>query len=133
MVTKIIDEILFGMQNILFNLKKKRSYYTHMVLLLVVNSDAHWTDILGSEFMLVLCGGGFLMTLIRVSSADWGQLYLMEERGLSTYNAGGFGVALESGGVFGTTVIGAMADFAIKRVRYSFLVISKIEEFLLKT
>ena len=56
------------------------------------------------------------MTLIRVSSADWGQLYLMEERGLSTYNAGGFGTALECGGVFGTTVIGAMADFAIKKV-----------------
>lgn len=82
----------------------------------LADSDAHWTDILGSEFMLVLCGGGFLMTLIRVSSADWGQLYLMEERGLSTYNAGGFGTALECGGVFGTTVIGAMADFAIKKV-----------------
>lgn len=58
------------------------------------------------------------MTLIRVSSADWGQLYLMEERGLSTYNAGGFGTALECGGVFGTTIIGAMADFAIKKVNY---------------
>ncbi|XP_067936817.1 glucose-6-phosphate exchanger SLC37A4-like [Watersipora subatra] len=51
----------------------------------------------------------------QVSSADWGQLYLMEERGLSTYNAGGFGTALECGAIFGTTVIGAMADFAIKK------------------
>lgn len=94
--------------------------FFHLSLLIsccyLENSDAHWTDILGSEFMLVLCGGGFLMSLIRVSSADWGQLYLMEERGLSTYNAGGFAFSMEVGGAIGTTVIGALADFAIKKV-----------------
>ncbi|KAF6037978.1 SLC37A4 [Bugula neritina] len=48
------------------------------------------------------------------SEKDWGQLYLMEERGLSTYNAGFFGKALEFGGAVGTVFIGAIADFAVK-------------------
>lgn len=71
---------------------------------------------LGCEFMLVLCGGGFLLQLIRTSSADWGQLYLMEERGISTYNAGHFGTSLEFGGFMGTVLIGAVADMAKKKV-----------------
>jgi len=76
-----------------------------LLLLPTENSDAHWTDLIGSEFMLVLCGGGFLMTLIRAGSADWGQLY-----------PGFFGKALEFGGAVGTVFIGAIADFAVKHV-----------------
>ena len=90
------------------------SSYTYIYF--VEESNAHWSDMLGSPFMLVLCGGGFLMSLIRLSTTDWGQLYLMEERGLSTYSAAHFATSVECGGALGTVVIGAMADFAIKMV-----------------
>lgn len=74
---------------------------------------------LSCEFMLLLCGAGFLLNMIKQSTLDWGPLFLMEERSLSTYNAGKFSMAMEFGGAVGTIVIAAMADFAIKKVLVS--------------
>ena len=82
----------------------------------VEETKASWHEIMNSEFMLLLCGAGFLLNMIKQSVLDWGQMYMMEDKSVTAYNAGQFTLAMEFGGALGTTIIGALSDFAIKHV-----------------
>lgn len=60
-----------------------------------------------------------MLFVVKTSCQDWGQVYLLQERGLSAYSASAYLTSMEVGGIAGSIVMGALTDFMIRR-RYYF-------------
>ncbi|MCF7806630.1 MAG: MFS transporter, partial [Simkaniaceae bacterium] len=73
--------------------------------------------VLANKFLWILAFGYFFIYAIRTAINDWGQLYLMEQKGHSLISAGGAIFWFEIGGLFGSVIAGLISDrlFASRR------------------
>lgn len=72
----------------------------------------------GSDFLLLLASTFCTIFIVKTSCQDWGQLYLLQERGLSAYSASAYLNSMEVGGIAGSIIVGALTDFMIRRGYY---------------
>ena len=79
----------------------------------------HWSDLAGSEFLGMLTGVYLILFMVKTCCQDWGQQYLLEERGVSAYPASNYLVAMEIGGLVGSIVLGALTDHMIRSGVYA--------------
>lgn len=94
----------------------------HILLVIYLCSggdQGHWSDLAGSDFLLLLTSVFCMLFVVKTSCQDWGQLYLLQERGLSTHSASAYLSSMEIGGIAGCIAMGALTDFMIRR-RYYF-------------
>lgn len=82
-------------------------------------TNGHWSDLAGSEFMMFLISTYCLLFVVKTSCQDWGQIYLLQERGLTAQSASSYLYAMEVGGLVGCITLGALTDFMIKRGFYA--------------
>ena len=80
----------------------------------VTNNDEHWSDLAGSEFMGMLTAVYFMLFLVKTTCQDWGQQYLLQERGVSAYPAAAYLTSMEVGGFIGSLTVGLLTDVMIK-------------------
>ena len=59
-----------------------------------------------------------MLFVVKTACCEWGQVYLVEERGVSSSTSSSYFTALEVGGIFGTILLGAGTDFMIRRNYY---------------
>ncbi|XP_064602911.1 glucose-6-phosphate exchanger SLC37A4-like [Liolophura sinensis] len=67
-----------------------------------------------TPFFLKLCVGYLLTSCIRSASLDWGQLYLIQDRGHSHIVGSSFTSSQEIGGVVGSLIAGYASDKIVK-------------------
>ena len=88
--------------------------------------------VLSNKFIWGLAFAYFFIYIIRTAVNDWGQLFLMEQKGLSIISAGGAIFWFEIGGLFGSLVAGVMSDRVFKSRRgpvnviYTLMVVSSL-------
>ena len=80
--------------------------------------QGHWSDLAGSDFMMLLATCFCFLFIVKTTCQDWGQLYLLQERGLSAFTASSYLAAMEVGGLVGSILMGAITDFMIRRGYY---------------
>lgn len=80
--------------------------------------QGHWSDLAGSDFMIMLATTYCSIFVIKTCCQDWGQMYLLQERGLSAYSATTYLNAMEVGGIIGCIILGAVTDFMIRKGYY---------------
>lgn len=56
--------------------------------------------------------------IVKTSCQDWGQMYLLQERGLSAYSAAAYLTSMEIGGIIGCIAVGAITDLMIRKGYY---------------
>lgn len=78
----------------------------------------HWSDLTGSEFMALLVSVFSLLFVVKTSCTEWGQTYLLQERGVQRHIAVSHSTAMEVGGFIGTLTLGATTDFLIRKGYY---------------
>ena len=57
--------------------------------------------------------------IVKTSCQDWGQMYLLQERGLSSYSATAYLTAMDIGGIIGCILMGAITDFLTRNDFYA--------------
>ncbi|ESN98136.1 hypothetical protein HELRODRAFT_185876 [Helobdella robusta] len=72
-----------------------------------------WNDLLKSPFMWVVCLSYMLVFMARTAALDWGQLFIIQELGHSTYVGSLFISCMEVGGVLGSISAGYIADMLV--------------------
>lgn len=87
--------------------------------LLAGAEKGHWSDLTGSNFMMVLVTSFSFLFVVKTGCCEWGQTYLAQERGVQTYVAASHFIAMETGGMVGTLFLGAATDFMVRRRYYS--------------
>lgn len=68
--------------------------------------------------MMLLSTCFCMIFVVKTSCQDWGQMYLLQERGLSAYSASSYLTSMEVGGMIGSIAMGAVTDFMIRRGYY---------------
>ena len=61
----------------------------------------------------------YLLFVVKTCCQDWGQLYLLEERGVTESSASSYHISYEFGGLVGSILLGALTDFITRRGYYS--------------
>ncbi|XP_067930185.1 glucose-6-phosphate exchanger SLC37A4-like [Watersipora subatra] len=74
----------------------------------------HWSDLAGSEFMAFISVVYLLLFMVKTCCQDWGQQYLLQERGVSAYPAATYLAAMEVGGLVGSIFVGALTDLMVR-------------------
>ncbi|XP_067930220.1 glucose-6-phosphate exchanger SLC37A4-like [Watersipora subatra] len=78
----------------------------------------HWSDMVGSDFLMLLVSSFGFLFVVKTSCSEWGQVYLVEEQGVPYYTAYGCFTSIEVGGVVGSVTLGGLTDFMIRRGYY---------------
>jgi len=89
----------------------------HTDLAVSERADCHWSEMFGTEYMILLSTSLFSAQLMKSTIQDWCQLFLMEERGISVYNAAFFTNFYEIGGILGALFFGILSDTMIRKVK----------------
>ncbi|XP_076371133.1 glucose-6-phosphate exchanger SLC37A4-like isoform X1 [Tachypleus tridentatus] len=79
------------------------------------NQTATFVDLLRSPFLWLVSFSYMVVFCAKTSAVDWGQLFLMEDRGHSQYVGSAFTSSVESGGFFGGVVAGYLTDWVLKQ------------------
>lgn len=79
------------------------------------NSESTLSEFLLSPFLWVLSVGYLVVFGVKTAMSDWGQLYLIQEKGQSTLMSSTFMSALEVGGLVGSLAAGLLSDRAVAR------------------
>ncbi|NXJ83859.1 G6PT1 protein, partial [Trogon melanurus] len=77
------------------------------------------TELLLSPYLWVLSSGYLVVFGVKTCCTDWGQLFLIQERGQSVLVGSSYMSALEIGGLVGSIAAGYLSDRAVARVGLS--------------
>ncbi|NWI55130.1 G6PT1 protein, partial [Calyptomena viridis] len=77
------------------------------------------TELLLSPYLWVLSTGYLVVFGVKTCCTDWGQLFLIQERGQSVLVGSSYMSALEIGGLVGSIAAGYLSDKAVARVGLS--------------
>ncbi|XP_060106421.1 glucose-6-phosphate exchanger SLC37A4 isoform X2 [Heteronotia binoei] len=83
------------------------------------SSDSTLAELLLSPYLWVLSTGYLVVFGVKTCCTDWGQLFLIQERGQSTFVGSSYMSALEVGGLVGSIAAGYLSDRAVARVGLS--------------
>ncbi|KAG8141683.1 hypothetical protein E2320_007246, partial [Naja naja] len=81
--------------------------------------DSTLADLLCSPYLWVLSSGYLVVFGVKTCCTDWGQLFLIQERGQSALVGSSYMSALEIGGLVGSIAAGYLSDRAVARVGLS--------------
>ncbi|XP_061449479.1 glucose-6-phosphate exchanger SLC37A4 isoform X2 [Rhineura floridana] len=81
--------------------------------------DSTLTELLLSPYLWVLSTGYLVVFGAKTCCTDWGQLFLIQERGQSALVGSSYMSALEIGGLVGSIAAGYLSDKAVARVGLS--------------
>ncbi|XP_006037676.1 glucose-6-phosphate exchanger SLC37A4 isoform X1 [Alligator sinensis] len=81
--------------------------------------DSTLTELLLSPYLWVLSTGYLVVFGVKTCCTDWGQLFLIQERGQSALVGSSYMSALEIGGLVGSIAAGYLSDRAVARVGLS--------------
>ncbi|KAG8192198.1 hypothetical protein JTE90_009961 [Oedothorax gibbosus] len=73
-------------------------------------ADGSLIDLLLDPFLIMVSAGYFMVFCARSVLLDWGQLYLIEDRGRSHHEGSAFASSLETGGFLGQIAAGFITD-----------------------
>ncbi|XP_053703279.1 glucose-6-phosphate exchanger SLC37A4b isoform X2 [Synchiropus splendidus] len=79
------------------------------------NNDSTLREFLFSPFLWVLSLGYLVVFGVKTAATDWGQLFLMQEKGQTALMGSTYMSALEVGGFFGSLAAGFISDRAVAR------------------
>ncbi|XP_051973565.1 glucose-6-phosphate exchanger SLC37A4b [Xyrauchen texanus] len=79
------------------------------------NDESTLKDFLLSPYLWVLSAGYLVVFGVKIACTDWGQLFLMQEKGQSAMMGSSYMSALEVGGFFGSIGAGYLSDKAVAR------------------
>ncbi|XP_024865108.1 glucose-6-phosphate exchanger SLC37A4b isoform X4 [Kryptolebias marmoratus] len=79
------------------------------------NSESTLSDFLLSPFLWVLSLGYLVVFGVKTAATDWGQLFLMQEKGQTALMGSTYMSALEVGGFVGSLAAGFISDRAVAR------------------
>uniref|UniRef100_A0A672YHG0 Glucose-6-phosphate exchanger SLC37A4-like n=1 Tax=Sphaeramia orbicularis TaxID=375764 RepID=A0A672YHG0_9TELE len=79
------------------------------------NSESTLTEFLLSPFLWVLSLGYLVVFGVKTAATDWGQLFLMQEKGQTALMGSTYMSALEVGGFVGSLASGFFSDRAVAR------------------
>lgn len=80
-----------------------------------VKRSATVGDLLSSPFLWLVSFCYMVVFCAKTSTVDWGQMYLMEDRGHTQYVGSAFTSSVETGGFFGGVLAGYLTDWSLKR------------------
>ncbi|KFZ55842.1 Glucose-6-phosphate translocase, partial [Podiceps cristatus] len=83
------------------------------------SGDSTLTELLLSPYLWVLSTGYLVVFGVKTCCTDWGQLFLIQERGQSVLVGSSYMSALEIGGLVGSIAAGYLSDRAVARVGLS--------------
>ncbi|NXC40153.1 G6PT1 protein, partial [Penelope pileata] len=83
------------------------------------SSDSTLAELLLSPYLWVLSTGYLVVFGVKSCCTDWGQLFLIQERGQSVLVGSSYMSALEIGGLVGSIAAGYLSDRAVARVGLS--------------
>ncbi|NXV71422.1 G6PT1 protein, partial [Atlantisia rogersi] len=83
------------------------------------NDNSTLTELLLSPYLWVLSTGYLVVFGVKTCCTDWGQLFLIQERGQSMLVGSSYMSALEIGGLVGSIAAGYLSDRAVARVGLS--------------
>ncbi|KAL8173440.1 UNVERIFIED_CONTAM: hypothetical protein K2H54_001504 [Gekko kuhli] len=83
------------------------------------SEDSTLAELLLSPYLWVLSTGYLVVFGVKTCCTDWGQLFLIQERGQSTFVGSSYMSALEVGGLVGSIAAGFLSDRAVARVGLS--------------
>ncbi|XP_041366360.1 glucose-6-phosphate exchanger SLC37A4-like [Gigantopelta aegis] len=72
-------------------------------------------ELLGRPIYLAVCINYFVVSLIRGGCNDWGQLYLIQEKGQPVIIGSAFTSSQEVGGIVGSILAGYVSDYLISK------------------
>ncbi|KAM6432294.1 glucose-6-phosphate exchanger SLC37A4 isoform 1-T1 [Liasis olivaceus] len=81
--------------------------------------DSTLAELLCSPYLWVLSSGYLVVFGVKTCCTDWGQLFLIQERGQSALVGSSYMSALEIGGLVGSIAAGYLSDRAVARVGLS--------------
>ncbi|XP_054853690.1 glucose-6-phosphate exchanger SLC37A4 isoform X2 [Eublepharis macularius] len=81
--------------------------------------DSTLAELLLSPYLWVLSTGYLVVFGVKTCCTDWGQLFLIQERGQSTLVGSSYMSALEIGGLVGSIAAGYLSDRAVAQVGLS--------------
>ncbi|XP_053547278.1 glucose-6-phosphate exchanger SLC37A4 isoform X2 [Bombina bombina] len=73
-------------------------------------------EFLLSPYLWLLCAGYLVVFGVKTCCTDWGQLFLIQDKGQSALIGSSYMSALEVGGLFGSIAAGLLSDRAVARV-----------------
>ncbi|RXN32611.1 glucose-6-phosphate exchanger SLC37A4-like protein [Labeo rohita] len=79
------------------------------------NDESSLKEFLLSPYLWVLSAGYLVVFGVKIACTDWGQLFLMQEKGQSAMMGSSYMSALEVGGFFGSIGAGYLSDRAVAR------------------
>ncbi|XP_066495757.1 glucose-6-phosphate exchanger SLC37A4 isoform X2 [Tiliqua scincoides] len=82
--------------------------------------DSTLAELLLSPYLWVLSTGYLVVFGVKTCCTDWGQLFLIQERGQSALVGSSYMSALEVGGLIGSIAAGYLSDRAVARAGLSF-------------
>jgi len=85
---------------------------------MIVATDGHWSDLTGSELMQLLVITNFLLHVVKSSCVEWGQTYLIEQRGMSYHSTESYLTSMEFGGMVGCILFGIATDVMLRKGYY---------------
>lgn len=91
---------------------------TRISATLVPENEEHWSDLAGSEFMSLLAATYLILFMVKTCCQDWGQQYLLKERGVAAYPASSYLVSMEVGGLVGSIIVGSLTDLMTRKGYY---------------
>ncbi|NXU55366.1 G6PT1 protein, partial [Turnix velox] len=83
------------------------------------SEDSTLMELLLSPYLWVLSTGYLVVFGVKTCCTDWGQLFLIQERGQSVLVGSSYMSALEIGGLVGSVAAGYLSDRAVARVGLS--------------
>ncbi|NXP20062.1 G6PT1 protein, partial [Scytalopus superciliaris] len=83
------------------------------------NDNSTLTELLLSPYLWVLSTGYLVVFGVKTCCTDWGQLFLIQERGQSMLVGSSYMSALEIGGLVGSIAAGYLSDRAVARAGLS--------------
>ncbi|XP_039185695.1 glucose-6-phosphate exchanger SLC37A4 isoform X3 [Crotalus tigris] len=81
--------------------------------------DSTLAELLCSPYLWILSSGYLVVFGVKTCCTDWGQLFLLQERGQSALVGSSYVSALEIGGLVGSIAAGYLSDRAVARVGLS--------------
>ncbi|KAJ7996064.1 hypothetical protein DPEC_G00233200 [Dallia pectoralis] len=81
----------------------------------VTNSESTLSEFLRSPYLWVLSLGYLVVFGVKTACTDWGQLYLIQDKGQSVLMGSSYMSALEVGGLVGGLAAGFLSDRAVAR------------------
>lgn len=79
------------------------------------NSESTLNEFLMSPYLWLLSLGYLVVFGVKTAATDWGQLFLIQEKGQSTIMSSSYMSAVEVGGLVGSLAAGLLSDRAVAR------------------